>query len=175
MKVAFNLQKDNLTKHPLMPDNYPYHVYEVEDNFVEDDLVSQGYTFLSKVNFDAYVASIDMTAYNNELSLTNIQLSAIEQSIDQSVMSATEKGDDIVKRFKRENVILGIDDLQIVQLHKLCHWLEHFLEAGSLKAAVIELDHLIMNLDTTLTPFITLERLTSIKNEVQDYLGVPRT
>lgn len=177
MKVGFNLQSENITKHPLMPDNYPYHIYEVEDNFPEEDLLSQGYTFLPKSDFDAMVASFDLTAYNAAILAENggPQLSELELKISNSIMSAEEKGEEIIAKFKRENVLLGITEVETVAIIKVCHWLEHFLESGSLKGAIVELDHLIQTVSPNLAPFVTIERLTSIKNEIQDYLNIPRT
>jgi hypothetical protein len=168
MKIAYNTQITNQFKHPQMPDNYPFTVYEIDDSR-QSEFELQGFILMTPADYTTYVASIDMTAYNIAIA------PPISDIIDSIVASAAIKGLEIVKQFKRENVLMGINAQQTVDVTKKCHWMEHFLIAGSLKAAVIEMDSLIASDLSSYSPFITSARITTYKHIVQDFLGVAQT
>lgn len=53
------------------------------------------------------------------------------------------------------------------------HKLNHFVENGSLYAAVEEIDALLsQGVDPTLAPFVTAERLQEFQTRIQVYLGI---
>lgn len=60
MKVCYNLQSENPHKHELMPSNYPWTEYIVEDDFLCPD----GFIELPLADYEALKASFDLTAFN---------------------------------------------------------------------------------------------------------------
>jgi hypothetical protein len=168
MMIAYTLQSSNPIKHPDMPELAPFLVSEIEDSR-QLEFEQLGYIVSTQEEFDLYVVSIDMTAYNTAMSPT------LEDIIDSSVLRAKSEGYKLVQKFARENVLMGITAVTTVAVTKKCHWMEHFLLGGSFKAAVIEIDSLIVSDLTGLSPFVTTTRLTEYKHLVQTYLGVPLT
>lgn len=85
----------------------------------------------------------------------------------------------LMLQFMVENVQLGITQsgkagLLIEYLHDVIH---SFL-SGSVYEAITQIDGYIADTGdtkTSLSPFVTNDRLTTYKNKIQDYLGIPRT
>lgn len=69
MKICYNTHADNSIKPALMPSAAPFIVYKVDDTF----MCPEGFTEVTLEAFDAYKASIDMTAYEAEVRKSNIQ------------------------------------------------------------------------------------------------------
>ena len=172
MKIAFTLQSTNQTKHPNMPDAAPYLIYEIADER-QAEFEGQGYSVLSPEDFNTYQSTIDFTAYNAATA------TPITTVIDNAVAASASKGKELADKFKRENILMGISAPQnvttLVAVAKKVHWVEHFMLGGSLRGAIAELDTVAASDLTGLSPFITVNRLTAYKNELQDYLGITRT
>ena len=168
MKIAFNTQSTNANRHPAMPTTYPFIVYEIEDSR-QEEIESLGYLVMILDEFNTYKNSININAYNQAMA------TPVDVIIDTAVLDAATKGTELVRQFKRENVLMGITPQSTVDVTKKCHWMAHFLMDGSLKAAIIEIAALIGQDLSQYVPFITSERLTVYKHRVQDYLGVVRT
>jgi hypothetical protein len=151
-----------------MPINYPFMVYEIDDTR-SSEFVAMGYTVSTLEGFNTYRGAIDISAYQAATA------PPVSEVIDSLVAEAAAKGGELVKQFKRENVLMGINSQQTVDVTKKCHWMAHFLSDGSLKAAIIEMDILIGQDLSTYSPFLTTARLTTYKHYVQEYLGVPLT
>jgi hypothetical protein len=66
MKIAFNTQIDNPVKAVLMPDTYPYIIYEIEDDR-EQEFLDLGYLVKTSEDFQAYKSSICVEAYCSSL------------------------------------------------------------------------------------------------------------
>ena len=143
-------------------------VYEIDESRT-NEFIALGYTVSSLENFNIYKDSIDISSY---VAATSPPVSEI---IDGIVSNAAAKGGELVKQFKRENVLMGINSVQTVDVTKKCHWMAHFLSDGSLKAAIIEMDLLIAQDLSAYSPFLTVNRLTTYKHYVQEFLGVPFT
>lgn len=82
-------------------------------------------------------------------------------------------------QFAAENSMLGIKQSgKTGAVMDYLHEMVHCVLSGSLNEAVAVIDRYIADESQTkanLAPFITNERLTTYKNMVQDWLGVPRT
>jgi hypothetical protein len=168
LAIAFNTQADNAYKHEAMPINYPFMVYEIDDSR-SSEFVAMGYTVTTLEGFNAYRDAIDISAYHAAIATPVLEV------IDSLVAEAAAKGGELAKQFKRENVLMGINSQQTVDVTKKCHWMAHFLADGSLKAAIIEMDLLLGQDLSAYSPFLTVERLTTYKHYVQEYLGVALT
>ena len=172
MIVAFTLQSTNINKHPQMPVNYPFTVYEVDDSR-QAEFEAQGFTVLSINDFNTYKNSIDISAYTAAMAPT------VSQIIDTSLSAAQIKGKELTDKFKRENIMMGISDpaltATLVAVVKKCHWIEHLLLQGTLRGAIYEMDSVIASDLTGLAPFVTVARVTDFKHQVQDFLGIARS
>lgn len=173
MKTGFNTQADNPDKHPLMPSGYPFHTYEVADDFDETDLLSQGYTFLTDADFATYITTFDLTAYNTAIAPT------INQIVEQKIADAQAFGMQVLIDFATENVLMGITQAgQTIPVNLYLHRLGHYIGTGSLYAAIDEMNTIIADTTTAKTslyPFVSDARITTYKNRIQTYLGVPLT
>lgn len=69
MKVCYNTHAFNSQKHPLLPSEYPWTEYHVEDDFICPD------TFLEmpEAEFEAMKEAIDISAYETAIRKANIQ------------------------------------------------------------------------------------------------------
>lgn len=69
MKVCYNTHAFNPNKHPLMPADYPWTEYHVDDDFTCPD------TFLEmpEAEFEAMKASFDISAFQEAMKKENIQ------------------------------------------------------------------------------------------------------
>lgn len=162
MKVGFNTQIHNPEKHTDMPNNYPFHVYEVDNSFDETQLISEGYQFLPKVDYDAYVAAIDMTDYNNAIAPT------IDVIIEEQINAIKNICEDLIAQFQLENILMGIAPPLTGQVTLYLHKLFHFLEVQATDQALVELTTLINGtIDPDLSPFITASRLTTFKEQLE--------
>jgi hypothetical protein len=88
-------------------------------------------------------------------------------------------GQSLILAAATENVMLGITQAgKTGPVMNYTHELVHALLTGSLVEAIAIIDSYVAdnsNTKASLYPFITNERLTAIKNKIQDYLDIPRT
>jgi len=188
MMIAYNTQASNPDKHPQMPSNYYFDCYEIDDSR-QSEFEGLGYTVKTEAEFNTIMNAIDLSAYNAAIAPTT------DQIIDQALLDAQDEGARLLAQFKRENVENGISSTDLTPfVSKFVHNLEHFMDQGSLKEAVNELDRLIAypstfvvtitdtrlgatttKLKSQLSPYITNTRMTDYKHLIQDYLGVPHT
>jgi hypothetical protein len=99
-----------------------------------------------------------------------------EELIKAIVENAKVFGNVLIGKFTIENISMGITQAgKTYDLTMYCHKLIHFIEKGSLYAALQELDILLADTSQTktdLSPFVTNDRLTIYKEEIETYLGV---
>lgn len=69
MKVCYNTQDLNSAKHPLMPPEYPWTEYHVEDDFI----CPEGFSELPLADFELLKSAIDITAYTAAIRRENTQ------------------------------------------------------------------------------------------------------
>lgn len=172
MRILFNLQNKNPLKHPLMPDNYPFTIYELEDSHPSIlELENQDYTNLSPEEFDLYKSSIDLSNYNQSL------LPTLEEIVAKKIADASDFGEQLILKFSTENVINGIARAGKTEaVTKYLHFVDHYLERGSLYAAINLLNSLILQgIPEELAPFVTNEKLNKFKNQIEEYLELPLT
>lgn len=191
MMIAYNIQSSNLFKHPSMPGEYFFEKYEIAEER-QSEFKDLGYIVKTQADFESIMAAIDLSAYTTAIEPT------LDSIVNNSIVSAIAFGSSLMLKFKRENVYLGISATdKIPYVTRFAHYLAHFLEDGSAKEAIKEIDRLILldDLSTTsapvptsenptaansytkaeLGPFITNARLTVFKNLIQDYFGIPHT
>lgn len=168
MMIAYRPQSLNPDKPALMPDGYYWDKYEIEDGLVES-FVAQGYTVISVESFNSDMSAIDLTAYNASIAPT------AQQTVEAVVAAAKSFGEQLVAEFKTENVLMGITQAgKTVAVTKYLHWVEHHTLAGSLYASLEEIAvKQAEGIPSDLAPFVTDARLTTFKNKIQIYLGVP--
>lgn len=68
MKVCYNTHALNSQKNPLLPSEYPWTEYHVEDDFVCPD----GFLEMPEAEFEAMKAAIDISAYELAIKKANI-------------------------------------------------------------------------------------------------------
>lgn len=104
---------------------------------------------------------------NSHVNSEDIKL-IIKKRIENSILFAN----DLLVNFATENVLLGIT--QSGKTKEVADYLTNLLrygQSGSLYEVVNELDFLISSPPPTeLAPFITIERLTSLKNKTLEFL-----
>jgi hypothetical protein len=161
MKVIFNTQSENPEKHPQMPDNYPFHQYEVDDSFDGTDLILQGYNCLSEADFDSYVSAIDLTAYNNATAPN------LDEIIEEKVAKLRVICADILQQFLVENILMGIDAPTTILVANYLHMVAHYLQYSAVETAIYRIDALLAApIPDNLKPFITFARLTTFKEQL---------
>lgn len=163
---SVNLAKVNTTLKSTLSSNY-------------DGLVA--YTDSLNVMFKTDASDDDVTAlqnYWNGISSATFNPTAQEQ-IQSSLSASMTFCQGLMLQFMVENVQLGITQsgkagLMIDYLHDVIH---SFL-SGSVYEAISQIDGFIADTSdakANLAPFVTNDRLTTYKNKIQDYLGIPRT
>ena len=92
MKICFNLQSQNENKSPLLDGNYPFIVYEVDDDFQ----CPQYFSEMTVENFTAYKNSFDITAYLASIeppiepvTARQIRLALFQYGITESMIDAS--------------------------------------------------------------------------------------
>lgn len=68
MKVCYNTNILNENKDPLIPNNYPWIEYHVEDDFV----CPEGFLEMSEIDFETMKSAIDISAFNTALAKATI-------------------------------------------------------------------------------------------------------
>lgn len=163
MKVCYNTHGDNPQKHPFMPSGYPWTQYEVEDDYP----CPAGFVELPLDEYLALKASFDLSAYLAAISPSPTELAKAK------ISAARDFGHDLIEDFAVGNMLLGIvpagkTEAVTMYLHKL----NHFVENGSLYAAVEEIDAIMARgVDSSLAPFVTDARLIEFKAKIQTYLN----
>ena len=106
--------------------------------------------------------------------ITTLPPKTPEELAKAAIIEAMEFGSEMMLNFSKENVLLGIS-----QAGKTKPVLDFLLEVktamdtGSLYAAIAEIDSLISaGLPAELEPFITEDRLTTFKRNIQAYLKI---
>jgi hypothetical protein len=159
MRILFNTQADNQGKHELMPAEYPYHIYEFENESPGmNELIMLGYFNYSVEEFETYKSGFDISAYEAAIAPTAIEVGK------EALRKIKEICDDLVDDFKIRNQALGIAPPITGEVTLYLHKLNHYLEAQATSEAVNEIDRLIgVGTPTNLAPFITETALTEFK------------
>jgi hypothetical protein len=163
MKVCYNTNILNENKDPLIPIEYPWIEYHVENDFV----CPEGFLELSQIDFETMKSAIDISAYINSISPSPLEIAK------QKISASRVFGEQLIEDFAVGNLVLGIvsaGKTEAVTIY--LHYLSHYIENGSLYAAVTEIDRILAEgVDTSLAPFVTIERLNEFKNRINNYLA----
>lgn len=133
------------------------------------------------VIFKDTIADADTTIVNNYWSgLTAAYFQpTMSDMVDASLANATAFGATLIEAFKKSNVMAGITVYNKTKpVSDYLHWMNHYLEQGSLYAAIQQIDIYLADTNRAslgLSPFVTDDVLTNCKHQIQDYLQVPRT
>lgn len=99
--------------------------------------------------------------------------------VDASLLNSVIFGAELIQAFKKANVMAGITVYNKTKpVSDYLHWMNHYLEQGSLYAAIQQIDIYLADSGRAalnLSPFVTDTILTKCKNDIQDYLRIPRT
>lgn len=110
--------------------------------------------------------------YWNNLTEADFELSNTDVIIS-NISNAISFGHELMLKFSAETVLMGI--LQAGKAKQVGDYLtnlERYLRTGSLYVAIIELQTLIASPPPdALAPFITIDRLTSYKIQIETYLN----
>lgn len=114
-----------------------------------------------------YWNSLTSTSFNP--TLTDIATAKINDAIG--------FGNEMIVQASVENVLLGITQAgKTKDVSDYLSNMQQYLRAGSLYAAIDEINSLMsQDIPSSISPFITLARLTSYKNKIQTYLEIPLT
>jgi len=97
----------------------------------------------------------------------------IEGSISEIVDNSIEFGHKILLDFSRQNIILGITEAGLTEA--VLDYLEPIksaVQTGSLYLVITKIDKLIIeNVPQNLNPFVSNEKLSNIKLEIENYLA----
>lgn len=169
MMIAYTLQSSNPDKHELMPDDYFFEKYEIEDSR-QSEFENKGFTVVSPEDFSTIMGAISITAYNSAVN-------PISGIVNVSIMAAENFGLQLMNQFVIENVLMGITQAgKTVSVTTYLHKLSHYMMTGSLYAAIIEVDSIIADTGKdSLSPFVTNDRMIVYKHKIQDYLGIAET
>lgn len=144
-----------------------------------DGLVAQPTDLL--VMFKSDVADADNTIVQNYWSsLTSTSFNPTQaQMIQSSLNSAVTFCQQLMMQFMVENVQLGITQAgKAGALIDYFHDVIHSFLSGSVYEAITQIDGYIADTSdakAALSPFITNDRMTTYKNKIQTYLGIPTT
>jgi len=172
---AVKLYSSVTNKPAGIPDGWPAELYDIGnvDELPEEYPSEDGWLLMNDADVANQKAS-NQSAYNTWYTAYKNPISSI---VDKSISRAQLFGDTLIQQFAVENVLLGIT--QAGKTRAVSDYLVKlltYLETGSLYAAIEQIDALINDgLDSNLSPFVTADRMTSYKNQIQDYLGIPRT
>ena len=166
MKVLFTMQAINTGKHELMPLGYPFTTYEVEDNYPEEDLISQGYSVKSLEEFETYKATFDLTNYLAAIGLGEDDL------IKERLKKIEDICDDSILKLKTDMIKKGIASPYNGMVMMYLHDLMHLLEVQAMDESYEEIDRLIASgVPDNLSPYLTSEILTNFKNTLINRLA----
>lgn len=101
------------------------------------------------------------------------------QKVASSIQAAAEFGQDLMRQYAAENVLMGITPAGATPA--VANYLQvivYYLNTGSLYAAIGQLNTMIADTSaakTSLSPYVTNERLYAYLNMIQIYLGIQVT
>lgn len=166
LSLSFNVHFNSL--HEFLVDNIPN-----SDGVVSTDT---GFLIVEKVPFTETEISLINNYYNNltEEAEANKFLLSTKEIIKKALIDAQKFGLEMIDIFKEKNVEMGISQLNLTkEVSDYCHWLNHYLEQGSLRAALKQIDIYLQDTDRgPVSQFITDERLNYYKARIQNYLGI---
>ena len=90
--------------------------------------------------------------------------------VTNKIVDARTFGTRLIDKYAAQNVLAGYDVEIIIQIMDRCDKVMRALKTGSLYVAIHEI-----NLVTPDDSIITVAKLAAIRNEIQDYLKIPRT
>lgn len=133
------------------------------------------------IMFKATVIDADNTIVQNYWNgLTSTSFNPTQsQLIQTSLNNAVTFCQQLMMQFMVENVQLGITQAgKAGALIDYFHDVIHSFLSGSVYEAITQIDGYIADTSTAkanLSPFITNDRMTTYKNKIQTYLGIPLT
>jgi len=153
-----------------IPPRWPAEVIEIETIAMLPQ--ETGWVCMTKKEYSDHIAMYQIDYDNWEKAQLNQQ--AYLNYIDDKVTKAQEQGAKLAKQFTISNVMLGITQAGMTsKVRKTLSEVYSCLITGSLYDAITEI-RLIP--DSALDArFITKARMLVMINEIQDYLGTPRT
>lgn len=99
-----------------------------------------------------------------------------QEVVSKLIDNAQIFGTHILSQFATENVLMGITQAgKTIQVTNYLHRLSHYVNTGSLYAAVAEIDTIIADSSpekAALAPFITNDRMSLYRSKITAYLGI---
>lgn len=100
----------------------------------------------------------------------------LDMAIGKILAAAQAFGAGLIAEFKVANIKAGISQAnKTKEVSDYCHKMNHYLEQGSLYAAIQQLDDMVADANRpalALEPFITTDNLTVYKVRIAAYLGI---
>lgn len=161
------------------PESLHAQIEEVFEHFLYVETVGEGEESVVNLYFSQYLEGEQTEVLDSIVNGHNLPGPSISEIIDASLANAEKEGKRLIQKFKKENVLSGITQMnKTKEVSDYLHWMNHYLEQGSLYAAIQQVDIYIQDQNRAnlqLEPFVTDEVLTGYKHELQDYLNIPRT
>lgn len=159
-EFSVNLDKINIHFKASLSSNY-------------DGLVCDENTIL--VMFKETIEEADsdiVTQYWDNIIAANF-LPTLNEIVTGKINEASIFGNSVIAQAIVENVLMGITQAgKTKQIADLFNSLQYYLKTGSLYAAITEIERIISDdLDPTLSPFVTEERLNSYKIKIEEYIN----
>ena len=154
-----------------IPDMWPAECIELHNN---ESSFDGTWTILTKSEYDAY--KLDNQAlynawYASYTTPTPDQVAAAQLAYVKSRISAARTyGIGIVTTYGAVNVLAGLNTEQVQRVMSITSKVVAALNTGSLYVALAELA--MITPDETI---IKTSQITQVRNQIQDYLGIPRT
>lgn len=98
----------------------------------------------------------------------------LEEKIAKIIRMASDHGTYLMFEFAAQNMIMGImEQGKTKEVADYLYDAFKYAQTGALYEVIEELDRLLAsNIPATLAPFITRERLSTLKDKIKNYLGV---
>lgn len=95
---------------------------------------------------------------------------SIQVIVANAITSAQQFGNGLMVQFATENVLMGMTQDQMDEILSNLAEVMSALTSGSLKIAIIRINRLDPN-----DPLLPASRIQQYRNQIEDYLGIPRT
>lgn len=159
-------------KYAQIKNNVVKNTIELADDSILN-LFSEGYDVVVRIDELQTQPGIGWT-YNGSAfaaPTTTAPSVPIQDQIAKVILNAQDFGKGLMIQFATENVLMGLSQSQMDTLLENLSEVMSALLSGSLKIAILRLNRIDPNSNTTLDA----TRIQKYRNLIEDYLGVPRT
>ena len=102
--------------------------------------------------------------------IANHTTTDINTIVVKKILAAMDFGRNLIAEYGASNVLAGLTISQIQSIMTATAAVQSALSTGSLYVAISEINNIVP--DGTI---ITTEKLTEVRNKIEDFLGIPRT